>query len=98
MPLDVRLHGFWSTVAFFSGVEGVEGAVEGGVKGKGAVGGMSGRGVEGERIASEGREWVGRVMRKEDMEVYFYRLLLEWGRLTDDRREELGFSVDGEGG
>jgi hypothetical protein len=25
------------------------------------------------------------------MEVYFFRLLLEWGRLTDDRGMRLGF-------
>ncbi|KAL8918026.1 MAG: hypothetical protein Q9208_007624 [Pyrenodesmia sp. 3 TL-2023] len=80
VPVDVRLHGLWSTVAYFHGSRGVRG-----------VGVMKGRESEGERIAEEGREWVGKVMRKEDMEVYFYRLLLEWGRLTDDRREELGW-------
>jgi hypothetical protein len=25
------------------------------------------------------------------MEVYFFRLLLEWGRLTDDNRDNIGF-------
>lgn len=48
---------------------------------------------EAEFIAEEGRAWAGKVLRKEDMEVYMFRLLLEWGRLTDDRREELGFEV-----
>ena len=47
--------------------------------------------VEGERIAEEGREWATKVLRKEDMEIYMFRLLLEWGRVVDDRREELGF-------
>lgn len=46
---------------------------------------------EGEMIAREGRDWVGQVLRKEDMEVYLFRLLLEWGRLTDDRRNEIGY-------
>ena len=46
---------------------------------------------EGERIATAGREWAGQVLRKEDMEIYFFRLLLEWGRLTDDRRDGIGF-------
>jgi len=33
------------------------------------------------------------VLRKEDMEVYMFRLLLEWGRLTDDKRTEVGFRL-----
>lgn len=52
---------------------------------------MMERRTEAETIAEEGREWAGKVLRKEDMRVYMFRLLLEWGRLTDDRRDELGF-------
>ncbi|OJD16620.1 hypothetical protein AJ78_03212 [Emergomyces pasteurianus Ep9510] len=48
---------------------------------------------EGEFIAEEGRKWAQKALRKEDMEIYMFRLLLEWGRLTDDRRDELGFHV-----
>merc|ERR1711939_612796 len=48
-----------------------------------------------ELLAETGREWAGKVLRKEDMEVYFFRLLLEWGRLTDDKRDELGFVLEG---
>ena len=87
VPIDIRLHGLWSTLAYFHGVKAMEGK---GVKG---VEETKERVEEGERIAEEGREWVGKVMRKEDMEIYMYRLLLEWGRLTDDRRDELGFSI-----
>lgn len=32
---------------------------------------------EAERMAVQGREWAGRVLRKEDMEVWMFRLLLE---------------------
>lgn len=78
VPLDVRLRGLWSTLAYFAGV---------------GEGGRSGRVEEGEAIAERGREWAERVLRKEDMEVYFFRLLLEWGRLTDERRDEIGFQV-----
>ncbi|KAL1956889.1 hypothetical protein VTO42DRAFT_6737 [Malbranchea cinnamomea] len=48
---------------------------------------------EGRLIAEEGRRWAQATLRKEDMEIYMFRLLLEWGRLTDDRRDELGFTV-----
>jgi hypothetical protein len=53
--------------------------------------GGNGHNLEGERIAEEGREWAGKVLRKEDMEIYMFRLLLEWGRVVNDRREEIGF-------
>lgn len=46
---------------------------------------------DAERIAREGSEWAGKALRKEDMRVYMFRLLLEWARIMDDRREELGF-------
>lgn len=84
-PLDLRGHGLWATLAYFAGFEG-------------RVGGtwmkVPAHDGEGERIATAGREWAGRVLRKEDMEVYFFRLLLEWGRLTDDRRDEIGFGSE----
>ncbi|KAF9870632.1 hypothetical protein CkaCkLH20_11938 [Colletotrichum karsti] len=44
-------------------------------------------------IAGEGREWAGKALRREDMRIYMFRLLLEWGRLVDDSREELGFKA-----
>lgn len=85
VPIDGRLHGMYSTLAYFAGVQGRlpdETVVswEGHVK-------------EGEKIAEEGRNWANKVLRKEDMEVYFFRLLLEWGRMTDDNREKLGFDT-----
>lgn len=84
VPQDLRLHGVWSTLAYFAGVEGK-------VNGRDVK--MKAHLEEGEAIATAGREWAAKVLRKEDMEIYFFRLLLEWGRLTDDRRDELGFSV-----
>ncbi|KIV77209.1 hypothetical protein PV11_09026 [Exophiala sideris] len=86
VPQDLRLHGLWSTLAYFGGVNGT----------------MTGRQIrwnphvkEGQMIAEAGREWAGKVLRKEDMELYFFRLLLEWGRLTDDNRDELGYVLPG---
>lgn len=102
VPVDIRLHGFWSTLAYFAGVE-VEQVVEGKEGEEGEEEGEEGEGerqtyfnahdLEGTLIAEEGRMWAERVLRKEDMEIYFFRLLLEWGRLTDDRRDELGFTI-----
>jgi len=79
VPVDGRLHGVWHLVGYFGGTE---------------KGGGNAHDVEAERIAEEGREWAAKVLRKEDMEVYMFRLLLEWGRIVDDRREEIGFGHD----
>ncbi|TKA83733.1 hypothetical protein B0A55_00033 [Friedmanniomyces simplex] len=86
VPLDIRGQGFWGTLVYFAGF-------------KGAVGGgrevlLEAHEVEGERIAERGRHWAGQVLRREDMEVYFFRLLLEWGRLTDDGRDGIEFAVE----
>ena len=84
VPQDLRLHAVYSTLAYFAGVDGVQGGKQ--VK-------MEAHVEQGEKIAEAGREWAGKVLRKEDMEIYFFRLLLEWGRLTDDRRDSVGFEM-----
>ena len=86
VPQDLRLHGLWSTLAYFGGVDGMDH--------KGRKVQWNAHAQEAETIAEAGREWAGKVLRKEDMEVYFFRLLLEWARLTDDRRDELGCAVN----
>ncbi|MCJ1457874.1 hypothetical protein MMC28_008243 [Mycoblastus sanguinarius] len=83
IPIDIRLHGLFSTLAYFMGTR---------PQGKGRGHGMEANLDAGREIADAGREWAERVLRKEDMEVYMFRLLLEWGRLTDDRRDEIGFT------
>lgn len=44
-----------------------------------------------EEIATAGKIWAERVLRKEDMQIYVFRLLLEYARLCDDNRENLGW-------
>jgi len=84
VPVDVRLHGLFSTLAYFMGAASPAGVVEGIMKENLGA---------GEKIAEAGRVWAEKVLRKEDMEIYMFRLLLEWGRLTDDRRDEIGFGL-----
>lgn len=50
---------------------------------------------EGKNIARQGSEWAKKVLRREDMEVYMFRLLLEYGRIIDDNRDRIGYSEDG---
>lgn len=51
--------------------------------------------TEGKQIARQGKEWAEKVLRTEDIEVYIYRLLLEYGRIIDDNRDRIGYSDDG---
>ncbi|KAJ5084866.1 hypothetical protein NUU61_009445 [Penicillium alfredii] len=85
VPIDIRLHGLWSTLAFFAGV--VDPASD--PDDPDIL--MKPHEAQGLWIAEEGRNWAQVALRKEDMEIYFFRLLLEWGRLTDDQRDVLGF-------
>lgn len=93
IPVDVSLGGLWDLVRFIGRtpspvVGGVGEVVE-------VVGDQDGTSVVSlaETIAADGREWARQALRKEDMQVYLFRLLLEWGRLVDDRREEIGFDI-----
>ncbi|KAG9565867.1 glycosyltransferase family 90 protein, partial [Aureobasidium melanogenum] len=85
VPLDLRGHGFWATLVYFMGLEGK-------VQGKQVM--LPAHDKQGQYIAEAGREWSNKVLRKEDMEIYMFRLLLEWGRITDDKRDELGLGVE----
>jgi hypothetical protein len=46
------------------------------------------------RVAEAGKEWAEKVLRREDMLIYVYRLLLEYARLVDDKRDRLGWVAD----
>lgn len=46
------------------------------------------------RIAMAGKEWAEKVLRKEDMLIYYMRLLMEYARVSDDQRERLAFVDD----
>ncbi|KAK3319625.1 hypothetical protein B0T19DRAFT_432766 [Cercophora scortea] len=55
---------------------------------------LNGHDAEAARIAAESREWAESVIRREDMMLYTWRLLLEYARVVDDRREALAFVDD----
>ncbi|KAL9119610.1 MAG: hypothetical protein Q9187_003834, partial [Circinaria calcarea] len=50
---------------------------------------------EAKRIALQGREWANKVLRRDDIEIYMFRLLLEYARVIDDNRDRIGYSGDG---
>ncbi|OXV06977.1 hypothetical protein Egran_05256 [Elaphomyces granulatus] len=49
--------------------------------------------IHAPRLAKQGKEWAQKVLRNEDLETWFFRLLLEYGRLVDDNRDQLGYSI-----
>ncbi|KAJ5278713.1 hypothetical protein N7478_004085 [Penicillium angulare] len=90
VPVDIRLHGFWSTLAYFAGVSDPK---TDGHEAHKRSSWMNAHDEQGAWIAEQGRKWAETALRKEDMEIYFFRLLLEWGRMTDDQREVMGFTM-----
>ncbi|KAF2824975.1 hypothetical protein CC86DRAFT_371441 [Ophiobolus disseminans] len=91
IPLSLKGDEHLDLVRWFSGDQG------GGVaKGKGKNPDKSGNGdSEGEKkarqIAERSTEWHDKVLRNVDFEAWFFRLLLEYGRIIDDNREEIGY-------
>lgn len=79
VPVDIRLgSGLWSSLETLMGSDGYR----------------NGRGpAMARKVAEQGRDWAHKALRKEDMQIYMFRLLLEWGRITHDERENLGFTM-----
>lgn len=77
VPLDVRYHALHTTLSYFSVLED-----------RRASGVMDSKG-----IAQQGKSWVKEALRERDQELYLSRLLMEWARLIDDKRDEMGVST-----
>jgi hypothetical protein len=45
------------------------------------------------RISEESTRWAEKTLRDVDLQIWLFRLLLEYGRVIDDRRAEIGFTV-----
>ncbi|KAI0467329.1 capsular associated protein [Xylaria cf. heliscus] len=55
---------------------------------------LNGHDDEAQRIAEAGKDWAEKVLRREDMMLYVWRLLLEYARVMDPSRKRLGFVGD----
>jgi hypothetical protein len=86
VPIDIRFQALHSSLAYFTGL-----------KDRGKLNGrevdMPGGHDDAKWIASQGKSWAKKALRKEDMEIYLFRLLLEWGRVIDDDRDKMGFKL-----
>lgn len=81
VPMDNRFMDFYGIMEYFLGYEGSTVKVKGHDK-------------EAEKIALAGQEWANKVLRQEDMQIYTFRLLLEYARMSDDRRDKMGWVKD----
>ncbi|PHH87565.1 hypothetical protein CDD83_8687 [Cordyceps sp. RAO-2017] len=55
---------------------------------------LRGHDAEARKIAADGKSWAEAVLRREDMKLYVWRLLLEYARVVDDDRDRLAFVED----
>lgn len=84
VPMDNRFVDFFGIMEYFAGYGGDENKTGSGTP----------HDAEAETIATEGKSWAERVLRKEDMQIYVLRLLLEYARLCDDERDHMGYVAD----
>lgn len=48
---------------------------------------------QGPKLAQAGQDWANKALRSVDFEVWMFRLLLEYGRIIDDKRDSIGFTI-----
>lgn len=89
VPVDMRFHALHTTYLYFS-----EAANQVRFNRVDTGPGQGAKRDDGEWIAMQGQKWAEEALGEKDMEVYLFRLFLEWGRLIDDRRDEAGFRVE----
>ncbi|PQE25101.1 capsular associated protein [Rutstroemia sp. NJR-2017a BVV2] len=89
VPLDNRYDELYSILTYFIGLGDPKTA---GRDGKPYV---QRHDFEARKLGRQGREWAARVLRNEDIEIYLFRLLIEYARIIDDNRDRIGYSGDG---
>jgi hypothetical protein len=97
VPLDNTFQDLYGVLDFF--VDGDKAAAtqaDGQTKRKGKLASVADHkgDLAAQWIAEQGKEWGEKVLRRDDMRLYVWRLLLEWARVVDDDREFLGFVDD----
>lgn len=81
VPMDNRYGDWFGIMEYFLGYDDGETKVKG-------------HDEQASKIAAAGKQWAERVLRKEDMQIYVLRLLLEYARLSDEKREKMGWVGD----
>ncbi|KHN97711.1 capsular associated protein [Metarhizium album ARSEF 1941] len=90
VPVDPRYQALHTTLLYFTGT-----ATKAKMNGINTY--LTGRSSDGEWIARQGQRWASEAIGAKDREIYLFRLLLEWARLIDDRRGEIGYRRESNG-
>ncbi|KAI1059198.1 hypothetical protein LB507_003490 [Fusarium sp. FIESC RH6] len=90
VPIDTRYQGLHTTLTYFTGTH-----KKANINGRDTD--MKGQTKDGAWIAQQGSKWAKEALGEKDMEVYLFRLMLEWARLVDDKRDEIGTTRDDKG-
>ncbi|KAM0243906.1 hypothetical protein ACHAP5_006763 [Fusarium lateritium] len=90
VPIDTRYQGLHTTLTYFTGTQ-----KKAHLNGRDTD--MKGHTKDALWIAQQGAKWAEKALGEKDREVYLFRLLLEWGRLVDDKRDEIGTTKNDKG-
>ena len=86
VPMDNRLQEIYGIMEYFLGYGGFEDEDDSNK--------AMARDAAAEKIATEGQAWAEQVLRTEDMQIFVFRLLLEYARVSDPNRDRLGYVAD----
>jgi len=89
VPMDNRYDELYSLLTYFIGLGSPSNA------GQGVEPYVPRHDFEARKLGRQGREWAAKVLRREDLEIYTFRLLIEYARIIDDNRDRIGYSADG---
>lgn len=88
VPMDSSYADWWGIMEYFLGYEPLSRAKGLGARPKKAHDEVA------RQIAEDGRDWAAKVLRREDMVLYAWRVVLEYARICDERREQMGWTDD----
>ncbi|KAI9750093.1 MAG: hypothetical protein M4579_006609 [Chaenotheca gracillima] len=86
VPMDNRFQDFYGIMEYFLGYKGYDPEDHSNV--------VQGHDEAARKISQDGQDWANKVLRREDMQIYVFRVLLEYARISDDNRLNLGYVDD----
>lgn len=92
VPMDNRYDDLFGILTYFLGIDLKPSGFRG--KSAGTVHAPA-HDDQARELAEQGSQWSRKVLRREDMEIYMLRLLLEYRRIIDDNRGNIGYAGDG---
>lgn len=83
VPMDNRFQDIYGIMEYFLGYSG-----------SGSSHVVPGHDEAAKKMALAGQDWAEKVLRSQDMQIYVLRVLLEFARVSDDKRDRLAYVSD----